>query len=92
MPGRLLICVREFDHCAIIIWPSQEGNPGREVIAREPRWHHDRRHNAYERVQMWSTFLIDERWVDPIGDTRRLVLDGLVHDSVQPMIRHNSKW
>ncbi len=89
MLSRLLIRVREFDHGAIIVWPSYEGNPGREVIAREPRWHHNRWHKDHERVQMGSAFLIDERWVNPIGDPRRLVLDGLVHDRVQPMIRHD---
>ena len=89
MQGRLLIRVREFDHSAIVVWPSYEGNPGREVIAREPHWHHDRRHKDHERVQMWRAFLIDKRRVDSISDTRWLVLDGLVHDRVQPMIRHD---
>src|SRR5215813_6009970 len=89
MPGRLLIPVREFDHRAIIVWPSQEGNPCREAIACEPRRHHDRWHKDHERFQMWSTFLIDERRVDSLGDACRLVLDGLVHDGVQPMIRHD---
>jgi hypothetical protein len=38
---------------------------------------------------MRGAFLIDERRVDSLGDACRLVLDGLVHDGVQPMIRHD---
>src|SRR5215475_7304118 len=89
MLGRLLVGIGEFEQCAIVVGASQKGNPGREMIAREPCRYHDRRDKYYECVEMWSAFLIDKGRGNPIDDTRWLVLDGFMHDGVQAMISHD---
>src|SRR4029453_4814869 len=65
MLGRLLVGIGEFEHGAIVVGASQKGNPGREMIAREPCRYHDRREKHYDRVEMRGAFLFTNGGFNP---------------------------
>ena len=44
MVGRLLICIGQFDHFAIIIRASQKADSGGKAVARKSRRDRNRRH------------------------------------------------
>jgi hypothetical protein len=77
------------NHAGVIIGPPQERDPRRQIVSRPTGRHHDRGHEHQVGVDVRRTFLIDERRFYAVLDQGRLVLDRLVHDSIESMIRHH---
>ena len=89
MMRRLFVGVGEFDHIAIVVGASEKSYAGGQIIAGETRGHDNGRDEDEKRVDMGRAFLVNERRIDSIFDEGRLVLDGLMHDSVQLVVRHH---
>ena len=87
----LFVGKSELDEIAVVIGPSDKAKTGREIVTGESRGHDDRRNENKECIEMKRAFLIDKGRVDAVADQRGLVLDGLVHDGVQLVIRHDFK-
>ena len=87
--GRLLVGISELDHFAVIVGPSEKAYARGQVVAGESRRYGDCRNKHQEGVQVRRSFLVDEWRVDPVLDKCRLVLDRLVNDSVESVVRHD---
>jgi hypothetical protein len=85
----LLIGVGEFDHVAIVVGTPQEGDSRREVVSCETRGDDDGRDEDKKRIDMRRALLINEGWIHAVLDQSWLMLDRLVHDGVELVVRHN---
>ena len=89
MMRRLFVGVGEFDHIAIVVGAAQKRDAGRQVVASETRGDDNGRDEDEKRVDMGRAFLVNERRIDSIFDEGGLVLDSLMHDSVQLVVDHH---
>lgn len=89
MMRRLLVGVSQFYHIAIVVGAAHKSYAGRQIVARKTSGDDNGRDEDEKRVDMRRTFLVNERRIDSVLDEGRLVLDRLMHDGVQLVVRHD---
>ena len=85
---RLLVGVREPEHCAIRIGTPHKGDAGRQPVAREPRRDGDRRYEYQISIQVRRAWVVHVRRIDTVADQRWLVLDGFMDNGVEFVVCH----
>ena len=78
----------ELDHVSIIVRTAEKADAGRQTIAGKASGYHDGRNKHQKRVQARRSLVIDTGRVQAIANQRGLMLDRLVNDCVESVIRH----
>ena len=89
MPGCLFICVGKLDQGLIAVRPSQKSDSCWNMVTCESRRHRDGRDIDQVGINARSSSLADIGRLGHFGEKRRLVLNGIVDDSIQLMICHH---
>ena len=89
MARRLFISVRELDHVAVVVGPSQERDSSGQIISGKSGGDDDRRNVNQKSIDVRRALLIDKRRVDSVLDQCRLVFHRFMHDGIEPIVGHH---
>lgn len=85
----LLVGEGKLDQLGIRVGAPEKRDASREIVPREARRDDNRRHEDQKCIDVRSALLIDEGRIHAVLDQGRLMLDRLVNNGVEPMIRHD---
>ncbi len=89
MPGGLFIRISQLDHDSVAEGSSQEADPHWKILGSKSSRYGDGGNEDQEGVQVGNPFVGDIGRIDPRTDQGGLMLDRLVYDGIQLVIRHD---